>query len=180
MIRVVPKSNWETPFALKRSSHSVFPGQRITFSFHLSDTAHAGRFGLQEITQTSPRAFLGLILLKGNNPADQGAIYVDYNLGQGDIAKPEILVPQKSQTWYRAEIQIQVDGSVTWRLYEGSNSPNPVIDFTENDSAFRERFRNGRFAFYLQAGTVSGNTIIDVSSYIEGTDPTNLVRSHCN
>ncbi len=149
---------WEG-FHVRRQGFTVQPGGGVFFRFTLADSDHAGRFGLRP----EGGGFIGLIF-------HLGSLYPDYNIGNRDIGINSVSVGQQINIWYLAQMSIDLEGRITWRVWQETASGGYIklIDQTLDSPTTNDFFKNKSYQFYVQAGTLADNSILYLSDYQEG------------
>ncbi|MCL4266141.1 MAG: hypothetical protein KJ069_23225 [Anaerolineae bacterium] len=151
---------WESVPA-KRVGYPLPAPGGVFFRFRLDDTNFAGRIGLH--LGPSDNGFIGLGFF--NNK-----ITPDYRR-TGDTSNLQLGIAQTANVWYRAQMTIDPDGRLTWRVWQEDKPGDPDHQFTwtlDNpvDNTF---FKNGNYSFFVHAGSDDGASAVYISDYREAS-----------
>jgi YD repeat-containing protein len=159
VLQVWGNKYWEGIF-VRRQTYDIPAGGGATFRFRLAATNQAGRIGLQ----TDKGGHIGIIFHAGN-------IYPDYNIGAGDEDLDEASISQQAGVWYRAQIVVDKEGRVDWRLWQEDDPGNRSQQFalTLDTTDTRTFYNDANYRFFIHSGTAdSNNATLYLSDYWEG------------
>ena len=137
----------------KRTQTTVGKGEGVHFRFKLDSPNVSGRFSL-----SNSDGFMGVSFGNSNH------IYPDYRISDGDIAHTDNQLPQKVGVWYRVQMQIEPDGTPSWRIWEEA-APENQISLRITDAATRQFFQPRNFWFWARG---TQNPTLYLSDYQEG------------
>ena len=148
-------------------------GQGALFRFQLKDNHHGGRIGLfidDIFPNDTSRRFIGFILF-------QNDIYPDYNIGAGDVTywHPSDAIAQTADVWYRAQVSIDQEGRLFWRLWR-EDAPDDLsqqINVTYDDPDVMSKFVGQELRGEIHTGSFSTpptteDSIMYLADYTEG------------
>ncbi len=148
---------WESVPATRTGYPLQAPGG-IFFRFRLDDTNFAGRIGLHRDNYTG---FMGLGFFDNK-------ITLDYKR-TSDTANTQLGIPQVANVWYRAQMTIDPDGRLTWRVWreDKPGDPNHQFSWTLDNPTDNAFFKDEQYSFFVHAGSDDGNSAVYIADYRE-------------
>ncbi|MFZ1400860.1 MAG: hypothetical protein WAS33_28410, partial [Candidatus Promineifilaceae bacterium] len=146
---------------VRENSYDIEPGETVFLRFQFDDTNFAGRIGLL----TDKGGFIGII-------SHSDDLYADYNIGGSDIPIGSTSISRDAGVWYRAKIDIDTEGRVTWFVWQEDDPHNSDKHFyyTLNTTASRDFYDDANFRFYIQSGSEQNTTTtLYLSDYQKGS-----------
>lgn len=151
---------WANWGVVRENQYTIEPGQSVFLRFRFADEEFAGRLGLL----TDKGGFIGII-------SHVDTLYPDYNIGGSDVGIGSVAIPRDDNVWYRAKIDIDVQGRVTWFVWQEDDpfNPNKHFYYTLDTSASRDFYDDASFKFYIHSGSTSGTSTVYLSDYQKGS-----------